>query len=282
MALAVTHAFVTAKTDGSDASLLRPSNWNANHTITMDTNTLMGKASAGTGPAEAIPVSAATIAMLASADIPSILAYLGISPPTTGDLKPTLKAAADAGWIMVATVGAGNVTIGNVGSGATFASATALALYTLVWGLGNNTFSPVTGGRGATAAADWAALKPMMIGHFAARAFGVAGNPLELPTNRIAGDFLGAETATLIAANLPPYTPSGTVASTFTTSDSGVALGQTPIGVGSSGQSTFAAGSFHTITGAVSSAFNGSPQGGTSTPFSQYQPTFWANVMVKL
>lgn len=30
----VTHAFVSGKTDDSDASLVRPSNWNADHTIT--------------------------------------------------------------------------------------------------------------------------------------------------------------------------------------------------------------------------------------------------------
>src|ERR1700736_434999 len=112
MALGITHAFVTAKTDGTDSSLLRPSNWNAAHVITMDTNTLMGKASAGTGPAEAIPVSAATIALLASADIPTILAYLGISPPTTGDFRLTLKTVAPIGWLMCNDQTLGSATSG--------------------------------------------------------------------------------------------------------------------------------------------------------------------------
>ena len=31
---AVTHSFVSAKADGADATLVRPSNWNANHTVT--------------------------------------------------------------------------------------------------------------------------------------------------------------------------------------------------------------------------------------------------------
>lgn len=34
MPLTVTHAFVSAKSDSPDATLVRPSNWNANHTIT--------------------------------------------------------------------------------------------------------------------------------------------------------------------------------------------------------------------------------------------------------
>lgn len=34
MAASVTHAFVSAKADGADASLVRPSNWNAGHVVT--------------------------------------------------------------------------------------------------------------------------------------------------------------------------------------------------------------------------------------------------------
>ncbi len=34
--MAVTHIFVSAKSDGGDATLVRPSNWNASHTGTID------------------------------------------------------------------------------------------------------------------------------------------------------------------------------------------------------------------------------------------------------
>ena len=34
MTMVVTHAFTSAKPDDGDTSLVRPSNWNANHTLT--------------------------------------------------------------------------------------------------------------------------------------------------------------------------------------------------------------------------------------------------------
>lgn len=36
MTTTVTHAFVSQIADGADATLVRPSNWNANHTVTLD------------------------------------------------------------------------------------------------------------------------------------------------------------------------------------------------------------------------------------------------------
>jgi len=54
MAISVTHPFVSAKLDDADATLVRPSNWNAAHTITMATNKLMGRATAATGAVEEI------------------------------------------------------------------------------------------------------------------------------------------------------------------------------------------------------------------------------------
>src|ERR1700676_321872 len=40
MALNITHTFVSAKADGADATQVRPSNWNATHTIAGTTDTL--------------------------------------------------------------------------------------------------------------------------------------------------------------------------------------------------------------------------------------------------
>lgn len=54
MTISVKHAFQSAKADGSDASLVRPSNWNAEHTITMATARLIGRSTAGTGAIEEI------------------------------------------------------------------------------------------------------------------------------------------------------------------------------------------------------------------------------------
>ena len=54
MAITVTHPFVSAKADDVDATLVRPSNWNANHTITMATNKLLGRGTAAAGAVEEI------------------------------------------------------------------------------------------------------------------------------------------------------------------------------------------------------------------------------------
>ena len=42
MAVSLTHTFVSAIPDGSDATVVRPSNWNAEHTLTGTISTLMG------------------------------------------------------------------------------------------------------------------------------------------------------------------------------------------------------------------------------------------------
>lgn len=56
MAVTITHPFVSAIPDGADATLVRSSNWNASHTISMDTSKLLGRSTAGTGAAEEISI----------------------------------------------------------------------------------------------------------------------------------------------------------------------------------------------------------------------------------
>lgn len=52
MALLITHAFVSAKADGVDTTLIQPSNWNAALTTSMATGKVLGRATAGTGVIE--------------------------------------------------------------------------------------------------------------------------------------------------------------------------------------------------------------------------------------
>ncbi len=52
MAISLTHAFSSGKSDGGDATLVQPSNWNANHTITMATARVLGRTTAGGGAVE--------------------------------------------------------------------------------------------------------------------------------------------------------------------------------------------------------------------------------------
>lgn len=52
MAVSITHTFQSAIADGGDATLVRPTNWNAGHTFTMGTQRMLGRLTAGTGAIE--------------------------------------------------------------------------------------------------------------------------------------------------------------------------------------------------------------------------------------
>ncbi len=54
MAISLKHTFTSPKSDGPDTTLVQPSNWNAEHTITMATGRLLGRTSASAGIAEEI------------------------------------------------------------------------------------------------------------------------------------------------------------------------------------------------------------------------------------
>ena len=57
MTVSLKHAFTSPKTDGVDATLVQPSNWNAEHSLQLATNRLLGRTTAGTGAAEEISVA---------------------------------------------------------------------------------------------------------------------------------------------------------------------------------------------------------------------------------
>lgn len=69
MTVSLKHAFTSAVADGGDTSLVQPSNWNAEHNLTMATARLLGRTTAGTGSAEeisagtALSLSAGTLAV---------------------------------------------------------------------------------------------------------------------------------------------------------------------------------------------------------------------------
>lgn len=54
MAVSLKHNFQSAIPDGSDATLVRPSDWNAEHVLTLATGKLLGRSTAGTGAAEEV------------------------------------------------------------------------------------------------------------------------------------------------------------------------------------------------------------------------------------
>lgn len=124
-----------------------------------------------------------------------------ISSFTTGDTKLTLKTSADTGWVM-----ADDGTIGNASSGASNrANADTEDLFTLLWNNISNTYAAVSGGRGASAAADFAANKTIALPKALGRALAVAGAGASL-TSRALGETLGAETHTLTESEMPAHT----------------------------------------------------------------------------
>lgn len=101
----------------------------------------------------------------------SDLLNAAISGFVTGDVKISLKTTAVSGWVFM-----NDGTIGSAASGATNrANADTEDLYTLLWDGYNDEYFPVTGGRGASAAADFAANKPMRLGYAVGRAMYAAG-----------------------------------------------------------------------------------------------------------
>jgi len=96
-------------------------------------------------------------------------------------------------------------TIGDASSGATArANADCNALYNLLWNKVSQTYAPVTGGRGATAAADFNAHKPIALTKQLGRALAIAGTGAGL-TARTLGQTLGEEAHVLSVAELAPH-----------------------------------------------------------------------------
>lgn len=156
----------------------------------------------------------------------------------TGDLKYAMRASPEAGWIYATG------TIGNASSGASNrANADCYELFVLLWTDFANAQAPVSSGRGASAAADWAANKTIAIpdcrgrilcakddmgGGFAAGVVTSAGSGINAT---VLGTLGGAQNVTLTSAQ------SGAPAHTHPFSDrynsSRSAQGGTNITVGS-------------------------------------------------
>lgn len=170
---------------------------------------------------------------------------------TTGDAKFTLKTVADAGWIM-----ADDGTIGSATSGASNrANADTQALFTLLWNNVIDAWAPVVTGRGANAAADWAANKKITLTKTLGRAIAVAGAGASL-TARALGQNLGEETHVLTTPEMPSHTH-----------NSGVTI------TGSRGDGVSAT--------ATSGANSTGPTGGDGA-HNNMQPSGFMNLMIKL
>lgn len=149
--------------------------------------TQAGIATAGAG-------TATTQAAIAVAAAASIFGFV------TGDAVLSLSSAARTGFVK-----ADDGTIGDAASGATTrANADCAALYAVLWAI-SDTYAPVTGGRGANAAADFAAHKKIGLTKTLGMALAVAGAGAGL-TARALGLTVGEETHALSTAELASHT----------------------------------------------------------------------------
>jgi len=118
----------------------------------------------------------------------------------TGDIKSTFKVTPDTGWVML-----DDRTIGSASSSATNrANADTLNLYTLLWNNVSDADAPVSSGRGASAAADFAANKTLTLPKALGRAMMSAGTGASL-TTRALGVALGAEAHVMTIAEMPSH-----------------------------------------------------------------------------
>lgn len=190
----------------------------------------------------------------------------------TGTVIATIRSAAPTGWLLF-----NGDTVGSATSAATRASADHQELFLILWASLTNTDAPVSGGRGATAAADWAANKTITLPDMRGRSIIGTGTGSGLSA-RTHGAKVGAEEHTLTEAQMPlhghPFRAS------YTTT-------------GSSDASTQTTGGFPTKTTSAGNqaAFTGTPAntagqqiGGTGggTAHNNMQPSMALNWIVKI
>lgn len=203
-----------------------------------------------------------------------------IASISTGVVWLTLASSPPTGWLMFDDGTFGSATSGSSNSN----SALNQALFNILFAapftdatcpLLTSTGAGTTRAGQGSAAAAWAANCRMTLPKTLGRALGVAGAGSGL-TSRTMGLGVGAETAALVTANLPAYTPTGTVA--VTAHISGSAQG---FAVSGGGTSLLEPG-VGTATVTIDSAtFTGVAQGGTATAFSIVQPENFMNAIVK-
>jgi hypothetical protein len=147
---------------------------------------------------------------------------------STGDIKTAYGTSPLTGFVR-----ANGRTIGSATSGATErANADTQALFVYLWGVDGSL--AVSGGRGATAAADFAANKTIAIPDFRGRVLASFDDMGNTAAGRLTGTTMtgvgigavsfGVDTRTIITSWLPAYTPAGTYSTSLT---SGTLVGGT-------------------------------------------------------
>jgi len=202
---------------------------------------------------------------------------------TTGDVKLTFKNVADPGWVLMNDGYIGN-TGANVGVGGQ-AGPEYETLFTLLWNNIPDAWVPVEGGRGASAAADWAADKWMRLPRVLGRALAGAGQGSGL-TARGLGQSVGEESHVMIGGEMvahnhgvgdPTHSHAASTPNYYNLAASYVSL---------DGGSTYNASMWNGVGSGV--IVNNAATGiwiqnsGGSAPSNVMQPTIFLNIMIKL
>lgn len=103
MVVSLKHKFASAKSDGVDTTLVRPSNWNDDHDLTLAASKLLGRATASAGAAEEVTVGTSLSLDAASQTLRRAA--------LTGDVTASVDSNAT-------TIATGAVTAAKIGSGA--------------------------------------------------------------------------------------------------------------------------------------------------------------------
>lgn len=225
------------------------------------------------------------------------------TPPTvdattifsTGDTKWRYGNGVHTGWVRM-----NGRTIGSGASGGTErANADCQSLFEYLWTQDTTSLLlTVSTGRGASAAADFAANKTITLPDARGRSFFGPDTMGSTASGRLgsgAGSFLtnndtvgagaGTETKTLATANLPAYTPSGTISNgaiTFpTTVVTSLASGANQ-GITTGPATTTISLTNVLLPSQAASTFTGAAQGGLSTPIDKTPPAILITPYIKL
>ena len=274
----IEHNAKSAKDDGIDSTLIQPSEWNDVHKMTLPAGSVIGRDPSGAGPAQSFPMDSEPsdafhipttdyVAKAVQDGINATLAQFVGSVAVTGDVTTSMLSA-KPGWLLL-----DGTTVGNVGSGANFADATAHDLFVAFWsGIGGGTW-PFSPARGASAEADWAANKTFNLPDARGRALVMLDGGVDVNTLVTAiGQPAGEQDHVLNQGEMPAHQHGGTL-------PPGAFAGFGGGGYASGGNLGTANPAFVTgVTGGDGQA----PPSGLGFKHNNVQPSLGINMFVKL
>lgn len=205
----------------------------------------------------------------------------GLPGSPTGVISHYVGTTAPTGWLLL-----NGDTIGSAGSGADHAAAGNETLYSLFWDSMADAQAPVSTGRGASAAADFAANKTLTMPDARGRSLIMTGQGASL-TNRVNGIDGGEEAHVLLTAEMASHTHgNGSLAVASGGSHShgipihnsgstGSLVGNSSASAAGTPSSNSAGAHGHSMSGAIASA-------GSDTAHENMQPFLAINLIVKV